>query len=202
MNPLFDPNIAYILVVLSLFMAVVTFILPGTGVPETITILLMIGAWWVISHMDVNTFALLVAILGLVPVYLAFKRPANQKLLLAVSALMLIGGSVYLFTDSEGKPLVDVWLAVIVSILFLLFVWLLISRGSKILNKRSELDPNAMIGMIGEARSDLAPKGSVYVNGELWTARSANTNLIKQGSPVRVLDREGFTLTVIEEDKK
>lgn len=197
MNPLFDPNIAYILVVLSLFMAVITFILPGTGIPETITILLMVGAWWVISHMDVNTFALFVAILGLVPVYLAFKRPAYQKGLLGLSALMLIGGSVYLFTDANGKPLVDIWVAVIVSALFLLFVWLLVSRGSRIFNKPSELDPDIPVGMLGEARSDISPKGSVYVNGELWTARSDKP--IKQGKSVRVLDRQGFTLTVVEE---
>jgi len=200
MNPLFDPNIAYILVVLSLFMAVVTFILPGTGIPETITILLMIGAWWVISHLDVNTFALFVAVLGLIPVYLAFKRPAYQKVLLAVSALMLIGGSVYLFTDKNGRPLVDIWLAVIVSILFLLFIWLLITRGARILNKRSVLDPDTPVGKLGEARSDIDLKGSVYVNGEMWTARSVNP--ISQGSAVRVLDREGFVLTVIEEEKQ
>lgn len=194
MNPIFDPTIAYVLVVMAVFMSIVTFVLPGTGVPETITVLLIVAAWWVISNLVLNTVALGITLLSLVPMYFAFKNQKYQKLYLFVSLVLLIGGSVFLFVDKQGRPLVDIWIAVIVSSIFVLFVWLLFTRGVSILKAKSSMDPDTPVGRIGEARTDLAPKGSVYVNGELWSAKSDKH--IREGQAIKVIDREGFTLIV------
>lgn len=194
MNPIFDPTIAYVLVVMAVFMSIVTFVLPGTGVPETVTIMLFVAAWWVISHLALNTVALGVTILSLVPMYFAFKNQKYQKLYLFISLLLMIGGSVFLFVDKQGRPLVDIAVAVIVSLIFVLFVWLLFTRGVTILRAKSTMDPDTPVGKIGEARTDLNLKGSVYVNGELWSAKSDKN--IKEGQAIKVIDREGFTLIV------
>ena len=59
---------------------------------------------------------------------------------------------------------------------------------------RPNIDPSAVMGLIGEARSDLDPNGSVYVGGELWTARADQR--IPAGAAVRVVERDGLILTV------
>lgn len=194
MNLLFDPTIAYVLITLTVFMVIVTFLLPGTGIPETVTVLLMLASWYVISHLAINTIALLVTLLALVPIYFASKQERNRPQYMVASTLLLIGGSLFLFVDKSGKPLVDGWIVIIGSALFMLFVWVFITRGISILRTRSSLDPDTPVGKVGEARSDIDPKGSVYVNGELWSARSESP--ISQGEAVRVLRRDGFTLTV------
>lgn len=199
MNPLFDPTIAYVLVMMSVFMVIVTILLPGTGLPETVTVLLILASWFVISHLAINTLALAILLLALAPLYLAYRSTANRKVLLLVSTALLIGGSMFLFVDGQGKPLVDVWMSVIASVLFVLFNWVFMTRGMKILNTRSSMDPDTPVGKIGEARSAIDPKGSVYVNGELWSARG--TSPISEGETVRVLRRDGFTLTVTKQDQ-
>jgi len=159
--------------------------------------LLILASWFVISHLSINTLALVVIVLALVPLYFAFKQEARRLWFMAASAALMIGGSIYLFVDSHGRPLVDVWMAILASGLFIVFVWALMTRGVKILHTRSSLDPDTPVGKIGEARTDIDPKGSVYVNGELWSARSESP--ISQGEAVRVLRRDGFTLTVTKE---
>jgi len=60
-----------------------------------------------------------------------------------------------------------------------------------------------MIGQKGEARTDLNPRGRVFVMGELWRAESRSGD-IKQGDAVRVTAVNGLTLTVekIEKEEK
>ena len=62
-------------------------------------------------------------------------------------------------------------------------------------------DLESIIGSIGEAKSAIHTEGSVYADGELWTARSEQR--ILSGSRVRVIGREGFILEVeaIDDDQ-
>ena len=56
------------------------------------------------------------------------------------------------------------------------------------------MDPAFVLDQIGEVRTAIDPTGSVYVAGELWTARADAPIAI--GAHVRVRDREGLILTV------
>ena len=51
-----------------------------------------------------------------------------------------------------------------------------------------------MIGLVGEARTPLSPHGKIFVNGELWNARSALP--VEAGTPVVVRKVEGLELEV------
>jgi membrane-bound serine protease (ClpP class) len=55
-------------------------------------------------------------------------------------------------------------------------------------------DLSGLIGQVGEARTRINDEGSVFVAGELWSARSDEP--IPAGSSIRVLRREGFILVV------
>ena len=55
-------------------------------------------------------------------------------------------------------------------------------------------DLDNLPGMLGTARTDLRPDGSVYVGGENWTAHCSE--YIPAGSTVRVIRREGLVLEV------
>jgi membrane-bound serine protease (ClpP class) len=57
-----------------------------------------------------------------------------------------------------------------------------------------------LIGRIGEARSEIAPKGSVFFEGEFWTARSKKP--IPSGASVKVVKVENMQLEVepVEEE--
>jgi membrane protein implicated in regulation of membrane protease activity len=56
---------------------------------------------------------------------------------------------------------------------------------------------DGLIDEKGVARGDLSPLGYVEVRGELWRARlKDDRSSIQAGQHVRVLDRDGLTLTV------
>ncbi|MDP2778393.1 MAG: NfeD family protein, partial [Anaerolineales bacterium] len=57
-------------------------------------------------------------------------------------------------------------------------------------------DLQALVGLTGEARTKIRDEGSVYVAGEMWSAKSSDNKPISAGSPIRVVRREGFVLVV------
>jgi len=54
----------------------------------------------------------------------------------------------------------------------------------------------ALVGLTGKVRTDLAPQGLVEVAGERWQARKAGDEPIPAGSRVRVIAARGMVLTV------
>jgi membrane-bound ClpP family serine protease len=62
-------------------------------------------------------------------------------------------------------------------------------------------DPDSVVGLIGETRSEIESHsaGSVLIEGEVWLARSKKP--IPAGSMVRVVRQDGFVLTVKETEK-
>jgi membrane-bound ClpP family serine protease len=55
-----------------------------------------------------------------------------------------------------------------------------------------EVDPNMIAGSIGEVRDN----GLVFVNGELWQARTTGGEQLRPGERVRVDSLDGLVLTV------
>jgi membrane-bound serine protease (ClpP class) len=57
-----------------------------------------------------------------------------------------------------------------------------------------------LVGLVGEARTDLDPEGGVFVKGTLWRARSMN-GPIRSGRRIRVRGIDGLILRVEEESE-
>lgn len=194
MEYLIDPNIAYVLIVSAAMLALVTVLIPGSGLPETGLLICLGLSWYEISHLAPNLWALLFVALSLVPFFMALRSSRLRLPLLASSILLLSGGSIFLFVDQKGWPTVNPILAGIISSLCAGFIWIAVERSLKIQGAKPEHDPDLLIGKTGQARTEIFTNGSVQAGGELWSARSALP--IPAGSQVRVLKRDGFVLLV------
>jgi len=107
----------------------------------------------------------------------------------------LVIGSLTLF-DIEDKTVglssVTVFLVVgIVSALSLFIV----SKALLIQRKTSATGMNALIGMQATVKSVIDPKGTVFVNGEYWSAYSLEGR-ISPGERVEVVEVRGLALAV------
>jgi membrane-bound serine protease (ClpP class) len=198
MDILLNPNVAYITCVLALMAILAAIVAPGTGLIE-ITALLLIGvSAYLVYNIGMNLWALIVLLLSVVPFVIAI-RSKNSLPYLIASIIMIIGGSLFLFTGTGLKPLVDPLLVIGVSALVATFVWFAAKKSIQAQKAKIIHDIDALVGETGETRTTIHQEGSILIGSELWSARSQQP--IPSGQRVRVVKRDGFILEV-EPDSK
>jgi membrane-bound serine protease (ClpP class) len=72
--------------------------------------------------------------------------------------------------------------------------FLVVTFGVKSLRTKTVTGGEGMVGLIGMAKTDLTPSGTIFVHGELWEAVSEHP--IQAGSKIEVTGIEGLTLHV------
>jgi membrane-bound serine protease (ClpP class) len=192
-----DPNLAYVFLVSFFFLAGIAILTPGTGVLEAGALISLILAGWGVYTLPVNTWALILLALGVLP-FIFVVRQSKREWYLIVSIVSLVVGSMFLFSSGTWwKPAVNPFLALITSGLVGGFFWLVTIRTLEAEASPPAHDMGRLVGAVGEAKTDLKgteEEGSVQVLGELWSARSSTP--ISAGKKIRVTGRMGFVLEV------
>lgn len=188
-----NPNVAYLLLVGGALLAILAVLNPGTGLLEVAALILLILAGYAIYILPINYWALGLLLLGVIPFIFALRKSGNL-IYLGISILALVVGSIFLFQGVGWQPAVNPVLAITVSTLSAGFLWFVGRKVLEVQSIRPTHDLAALVGEIGEAKTEIFTEGSVQVAGELWTARSQQP--IPNGSKVRVTGREGFILEV------
>lgn len=194
MEILVDPNVAYLLVVVGVVVAIMALFAPGTGVLEVGALFLLFLAGWEISQQPINLWALVVLILGVIPFILAVRKSRNL-IFLAIALVAFVIGSAYLFRGAEWwQPGVNPILAIIASAIASGYLWIATTKVLETEKLKPKHDLAKLINEVGEAKTDIYNEGSVQIESELWSARSEVP--ISEGSKVRVVKRDGFILVV------
>ena len=193
-NFLLDPNMAYLFLVAGFSMALISLMAPGTGVLEIGALFSLLLAGWGIYTLPVNYWALAILILVVFPFIWAVRK-SGQLVYLGVSIFALLIGSIFLFRcEMWWQPAVNPVLASVVSVLTGGFFWIVARKSLEAEAVIPSHDLSALVGSVGEAKSDIHHEGSAQVLGELWAVRSELP--IPAGSIVRVIGRDGFILDV------
>lgn len=194
MEFLLNPNLGYVLVVLTALLALAAIVVPGTGLAEASLLICLGLAGYIIYYLGINIWAGLVILLGGIPFAFSIRSQRGRLPLLGLALLCLMGGSLFLFLDENGWPAVHPLVAGLVSVLGGGFTWFAVERALAAQNRQPANDLGRLIGKVGESRTLVHAEGTVQVDGELWSARSEKP--IAEGSAVRVVQREGFVLLV------
>lgn len=175
-------------------LAILAVISPGTGLFEIGALFTLFLAAYAVYNIPINLWALLVLLVGVFPFLLAVRR-SGKLVYLVVSIAAFVVGSAFLFSSGESwVPAVNPILALAVSGFSAGFLWLAARKVLEAEKLQPVHDLEALVGKIGEARTEVSAEGSVYVAGELWSAHSQKP--ISEGSRVKVVRREGFILEV------
>jgi membrane-bound serine protease (ClpP class) len=193
MDFLLDPNVAYLILLGAVLLAMMSLAAPGTGLFEIGAFFCILLAGYSIYRLSFNWWALILLGLSIVPFVYALQKP-KRELYVVLSILLLVVGSVFIFPRTENQAVVNPLVAIVASALVAGFLWIAVRKSVDAAGIRPSHDLDRLIGKIGEARTKVEEEGSVQVDGELWTARSEKT--IPAGSSIRVLRREGFVLIV------
>ena len=197
MDFLLDPNIAYLILLGGIVLGLLAIITPGTGLLELGAFFCVVLAGYAIYNLSVNWWALILLALSVVPFLFAVRKP-KREIYLGLSIFLLVIGSVFLFAVDSWKPAVNPLLAIVASGMTAAFLWVVVQKSVQAATARPSHDLESLIGRLGEARTAIHDDGSVYVNGEMWSAKSESS--IPAGSHIRVVRREGFIL-VVEKEK-
>ena len=197
MDFLLDPNFAYLILLTGILLGFLAIVTPGTGLLEVGAFICVVLAGYAVYNLSINWWALLLLVLSVVPFLYAARQP-KREMFLGLSILLLVIGSVFLFAVDGWKPAVNPLVAILSSGLVSAFLWIVVRKSVQAAAARPTHDLEILVGQSGEARTKVHDDGSVYVNGELWSAKSGVE--IPAGSHIRVVRREGFVL-VVEKEK-
>ena len=193
MDFLLEPNIAYLILLGGVLLGLMAIVTPGTGLFEVGAFFCLALAGYAIYNLSFNWWALIILVLSIVPFIYAVQKQ-KREIYLGLSILLLVIGSVFLFAVDGWKPAVNPFVALISSGLLSVFLWIVVRKTAQAAGARPVHDLETLIGSTGEAKSNIHEEGSVYIAGEMWSARSNQP--IPAGSSIRVVRREGFILVV------
>jgi membrane-bound serine protease (ClpP class) len=200
MDLLINPNAAYLLLVTAVML-----LLWISYHPDSIWLKITMGLCFLVGVYEFivlkgNPWAFLVLVSSPLPFLLALRQSRPYSLLLLVTIVMLTGGAAFLFMDQDNNRLINSLLMGLVSSFAAFSILIGMGRLGKAQSTIVSDDPDSLVGLIGEVRTDIEPyspgTGSVFVEGELWRAQSKE--FIPAGRTVRILRQDAYILTVKE----
>jgi membrane-bound serine protease (ClpP class) len=193
MNFLLNPSIAYLFVIGAVLLVMLAIAAPGTGMLEAAAFFCILLAGYAAYNLAFNWWALFLLALSVIPFVYSLRKP-RREIFVALSILLLIVGSVFMFQPTADGGTVNPLVAVAASVLVAGFLWIAARKSMEAASVRPLHDLGGLVGQVGEARTNIEDEGSVLVAGELWSAKSDKA--IAAGSLIRVIRRDGFVLIV------
>ena len=190
LNVLIDPNILPLLFLAGLAGIGFEIFHPGVVLPGALGAVALVTSLFGFAVLPINWGGVLLMLLG-VALLVTDVFVTTHGALTVAGLISLAVGSILLFQNASGfhtsKPLV---ISVAVT---LGAVWAFaISKAVQVRHSPVEVGPQLITGSIGEVRDN----GLVYVNGELWQARTPSGEKLTPGERVRVESLDGLVLTV------
>jgi membrane-bound serine protease (ClpP class) len=188
-----NPSIAYLLLLVGIYGLIFEGYNPGAIVPGVVGAICLLLAAYALQLLPVNYAGLGLIALGVVLMIAELFAPSFGALGIGGIIAFVIGSVILIDTDVPGFRIsLSLIFSMAIAGAVLVFAILAVAikaRRAPVVTGREEL-----IGGVGEARSDIAEHGSVWVHSELWNARSATP--LKAGDKVRIIDIDGLTLVV------
>ncbi len=193
-----DPNIAYILMLLGIYGLIFELSHPGAYLPGVVGGICLILAFFAFQTLSVN-YAGVLLILFAVILFIAEIMTPTYGVLTTGGVIAMVLGSTMLF-DASVPFLKVSWgvilPAVAATVLFFLFA---IGMGLRAQRRKPSTGIPDLIGQVGEARTDIAEKGTAFISGEYW--RAVSEEPIHAGERVRVVGMDHLVVKVVKDEE-
>ena len=189
-----DPTIAYFLLLLGLAGLYFEFSTPGAILPGVLGGISLILALYAFQQLPINYAGVLLILLAIVMFIAEIKIVSHGVLTLGGVAAMILG-SVLLIDSPVPDMRIPLTTIIATALAVAGFFTLIVGTAARALRSRTTTGREGMVGEVGVVRSRLAPRGQVFVRGELWNAEAESP--VEPGDSVRVAKIEGLTLRVV-----
>jgi len=193
LKALSDPNIAFLLMTVGTIGLLAELYNPGAILPGVVGAISLILAFYSLQTLPINYAGVLLIIVGIVLFILEIKVVSYGLLSLGGLASLILGALMLVKTDA---PFMKVSLSFIVPFAMMVGAMLMTLTWMAVRTQRraAVTGIEAMVGTIGVAKTDVAPRGQVFVQGEIWDAQSDEP--IREGEEAQIKAVSGLTLKV------
>lgn len=189
-----DPEVAYFLLLFGVFGLIFEIYNPGIGLAGILGAVAVLLALYALNVLPTNWAGALLTVLALV-FFVVDLQTSGFGIWTAGGVAGLVAGGMLIF--SGASPAVDLspWAVAGGAGAAVIFFISVMTAALRVRLRRPVTGEEGIVGTVGEARTDIAPEGTVMTKGTLWRARTMETG-IAAGEKVRVKATEGLLLLV------
>ncbi len=189
-----DPTIAYLLLILGLAGLYFEFSTPGAILPGVLGGIALILALYAFQQLPINYAGVLLILLAIV-MFIAEIKVVSHGVLTAGGLASMILGSMMLIDTPVPYMRISVGAIIGTAVGTAAFFLFVVGAGVRALRTKTKTGMEGLVGEIGVVRTRLAPRGQIFLRGELWNAESEGE--AEPGESVRVTGMDGLTLRVV-----
>lgn len=192
LDRLIDPNLISLMLTLGVLGIVVELWNPGLIFPATFGVLCLAIAFFGLDVLPISWSGLILIIAAFAFWITELMVPVSHGALTVAGAVCFVFGSLLLFEPAGSGYQVSWAVALAVAGCASIFFALVLSSVLGVRRRPASVGPETIVGAKGQVRRD----GYVAVRGELWRARDAESEPLREGDEVEVVGREGLGLVV------
>ena len=187
-----DPNIGFILLILGALGVYVEFTSPGLILPGVAGGILFLLGLSSLAVMPINWIGAALLLLGGVLLILEVKFASHGVLGIGGTVAMVLGALLLV----NGPPEVRIHLVTALAVVlpFAVISLFLVTLAVRARRNKAVMSDGGVLNELGQARTALAPAGTVFVHGEYWDAVSSSP--VETGAEIRVVAIDGLKLRV------
>ena len=191
-NAVADPNIGFLLLIIGALGVYVEFTSPGLILPGVAGGILFLLGLSSLAVMPINWIGAALLLLGGTLLILEVKFASHGVLGIGGTVSMVLGALLLV----NGPPEVRIHLATALAVVvpFAMISLFLVTLAVRARRNKAVMSNGGLLNQLGQARTALAPGGTVFVHGEYWDAVSSSP--VEPGAEVRVVAIDGLKLRV------
>ncbi|MBN1888422.1 MAG: nodulation protein NfeD [Thermoflexales bacterium] len=194
-----NPNISFLLLTIGVQAILIELSSPGGWVAGFIGAVCLVLFVYSAGVIPVNALGLVLIGIAFVLFFLEVKAPTHGALMLTGLATF-IAGALVLFNTTPGPEQavygrLSVPLVIGTGVVTALFFGFIVGKALQAQRRPAVTGVESLVGRHGMVQTDLVPRGTVHVFGELWTAEAEGETL-PAGTRIEVVGSDGLTLRV------
>lgn len=189
-----NPEVAFLLLLAGAFGLIFEIYNPGIGLAGILGAVSLVLGFYALSVLPTN-WAGVALVAASVVFFVVDLQVAGLGVWTVGGIVALVAGGSLLFSGADPAVELSPWAIAGAVAGALLFFVSVMTAALRVRLRRPITGEEAVVGLIGEARTDIAPEGTVVTKGTLWRARTMETG-IAAGSKVKVMATEGLVLLV------
>jgi membrane-bound serine protease (ClpP class) len=191
-----DPSVAFVLISLGTLGITWEFINPGSIFPGVTGAILLLVGFLALGTLPINVAGLVFLVVAFILFIADIFTPTHGVLTAGGIAALVIGGLLLVNTGGvPGVPTVSPWVIAGTATALGLFFFYAVYKVYRARIMKPATGREGLVGHLAQARTDLAPTGNVFIQGELWQATSVD-GPVESGEMVRVIQADGLRLQV------